>query len=94
MNRTLWIVSGGIEAIPGIERAKALGLHVVVSDGDPDCPGAALADDFVEVSTYDVSKTAREARQYRSTVRPINGVSSVAVDVPLTVAVVAAAFCG
>ena len=39
--RTLWIVSGGAEAVPGIQRAKAMGLHVVVSDMNPGAPGFA-----------------------------------------------------
>lgn len=88
--RTLWLVSGGAEAVPGIRRAQELGLFVVVSDQNPEAPGAKIANDFCAASTYDAEETARLARRYHREVRPIDGVSSVAADVPLTVATVAA----
>lgn len=53
--KTIWIVSGGFEAVLGIRRAKDMGLHVVVSDGSPKAPGVLLADSFVLTSTYDVN---------------------------------------
>ncbi|KIH75711.1 Biotin carboxylase [Geoalkalibacter ferrihydriticus] len=89
--KTLWIVSGGAEAMPGIRRAKDMGLHVVVSDGSPKAPGALLADSFVLASTYDVNATVKAAKRYHREQRPVDGVISVAADVPLTVASVAAA---
>ncbi|MHB8711386.1 MAG: ATP-grasp domain-containing protein [Trichloromonadaceae bacterium] len=89
--RTLWIVSGGSEAVPGIRRAREMGLYVVVSDGNPKAPGAVLADDFVMASTYDVNATVEAAKRYHREQRPVDGVISVAADVPLTVASVAAA---
>lgn len=88
--KTIWIVSGGSEAVPGIRRAKDMGLHVVVSDGNPNAPGAVLADDFVLASTYDVGATVEAAKRYYRERRPVDGVISVAADVPLTVASVAA----
>ncbi len=88
--RTLWLVGGGAEAVPGIQKAKAMGLHVVVSDGNPDAPGLALANDRVVVSTYDVRGTVAAAHRYHRQVRPVDGVLCVASDVPLTVAEVAA----
>lgn len=90
--KTLWIVSGGIEAIPGILRAREMGLHVVVSDGNPNAPGAAFADDFVMADTYDAEATIHAARLYQKTKRLIDGIITVAADVPQTVAAVARAF--
>ena len=58
MKRTLWIVSGGAEAVPGIQRARAMGLHVVVSDMNPAAPGFTVADDVVVANTYDAEGTA------------------------------------
>jgi len=87
--KTLWIVSGGAEAVPGIIRAKELGCHVVVSDGNPKAPGVAFADDFVGASTYDVEATVAAARRYHHSVRQLDGILCVAADVPLTVATVA-----
>ena len=91
MSRTLLIVSGGIEAVPGIRLAKEMGLHVVVSDMNPNAPGIAVADDSIIASTYDVEGTVAAAKKYHNTVRQIDGVMCIAADVPLTVASVAAA---
>jgi biotin carboxylase len=88
--RTLLVVSGGVEAIPGIRRARDLGLHVVVSDGSPDAPGLHTADDQLLASTYDVAATVAAARRYHREVRPLDGVTCIASDVPVTVAAVAA----
>lgn len=86
MSKTLLIVSGGIEAIPGILKAKEMGLYVVVSDYNPEAPGFAYADDRIIASTYDVEETVAAAENYHKNVRPIDGVICVASDVPLTVA--------
>jgi biotin carboxylase len=69
-----------------------MGLHVVVSDGSPQAPGLAEADDGIVASTYDVDATIEAARRYSRTERPLDGVMTVAADVPLTVASVAEAF--
>jgi biotin carboxylase len=92
VTRTLLIVSGGAEAVPGIRLAKRMGLHVVVSDGSPKAPGFAEADDSVLASTYDVEATIEAAREYSHSVRRLDGVMCVAADVPVTVASVAEAF--
>jgi biotin carboxylase len=92
VTRTLLIVSGGAEAVPGIRLAKRMGLHVVVSDGSADAPGLAEADDALIASTYDVEATIGAAVEYSRTVRRLDGVMCIASDVPVTVASVAAAF--
>jgi hypothetical protein len=89
LHKTLWIVSGGIEAVPGIRLAKELGHYVVVSDGNPNAPGFQYADEAIVVSTYDIVGTVEEAIQYQRERRTIDGVICIAADVPLTVANVA-----
>lgn len=89
--KNLLIVSAGVEAVAAIELAKSMGLHVVVSDMNPDAPGFAVADDRLLVSTYDVDATVAAARAYHEQVRSLDGVMCIASDVPLTVASVAAA---
>lgn len=89
--KVLLIISGGIEAVAGIELAKSIGLHVIVSDANPKAPGFALADDILVASTYDVEATVTAASRYHREFRPIDGVMCIASDVPLTVASVAAA---
>ncbi len=89
-DRTLLVVSGGTEAVAGIQRAREMGLHVVVSDGSPSAPGLLAGDDRLLASTYDVEATVAAARRYDREVRRIDGVICIASDVPLTVASVAA----
>jgi biotin carboxylase len=94
MPKNLLVVGGGIEAVPGLERGRQMGLHLVVSDKNPDAPGFAFADnnneDKLLASTYDIEATVAAARRYHREVRPIHGVMCIASDIPRTVAAVAA----
>ena len=87
--KTLLIISGGAEAVPGIRKAKEMGLYVVVSDMDPNAPGFAFSDYRIIASTYDYEETARLAKNYHESIRKIDGVIAMASDVPYTVAYVA-----
>ena len=89
ISKTLLVVGGGIEATPGLQKAKNLGLYVVVSDANPEAPGFRCADDRIIASTYSIGETVAAAREYHRTVRPIDGVMCIASDIPLTVASVA-----
>ncbi len=88
--RTILIVGAGTETVPGIRRAKEMGLYVVVSDMNPNAPGCAIADKSIVVSTYDVEATVEAAKDFTRNERPIDGVISIATDVPMAVASVAA----
>lgn len=89
LDKTLLIISGGTEAVPGIKKAKEMGLYVVVSDMDPNAPGFEFADDKIIASTYDFEETALLAKEYHKNTRKIDGVIAIASDVPYTVAYVA-----
>ena len=89
MTKTIWIIGGGVEAIPGIRLAKKLGLNVVVSDGSLNAPGLKFADNSVIAITYDIEGTVDSACKYHQNVNPVDGVICIATDVPLTVASVA-----
>lgn len=91
MSKTLLFVGGGLETVHGIERAKARGIHTVVSDMNEQAPGIEIADDRLVVSTYDVEATVAAAIRYSTDMRRIDGVISIGVDVPRTVAAVASA---
>src|SRR6202140_2944760 len=90
MPKNLLVVGGGIEAVQGLERAKQMGLHLVVSDRDPEAPGFGVADDRLLASTYDILATVAAARKYHNGVRRFDGVMCIASDIPRTVAAVAA----
>ncbi len=82
------LIGGGTEAVPGIERVRAMGLRIAVVDGDSEAPGFALADHALVVSTYDIEGVVDAARDLHDAT-PIHGVMSIACDVPKTVAAVA-----
>ena len=90
--KTILIISGGKEAIVGINRAKKLGYRVVVSDGDPQAPGFAYADHKIIASTYDIEGTIKKIQEYQIQFQKIDGVISIASDVPKTVSNVASFF--
>jgi biotin carboxylase len=89
MTKTLLIISGGIEAVDAIQRARDMGLHVVVSDMDPHAPGFAHAHDRLIADVYGPEETARAAENYAREHRRIDGVLCVAADAPVTAALVA-----
>ncbi len=91
MKRTLLIVGGGIETIPGVIRAKEMGLRILIIDGNPKAPCFELADDYRIASTYDVDAVVKSALDYHTHSHKIDGVMCIASDIPHTVASVAAA---
>src|SRR5437763_1464078 len=87
--KALLIVSGGIEAADAARHAREMGLHVVVSDIDPNAPGLAFAHDRLIADVYGPEATAEAAERYHRERRKIDGVICVAADAPLTAALVA-----
>lgn len=81
------VVSGGFEAVPGIRALVDAGFDVTVLDGDPDAPGFQLTPRRIVSSTYDAERAATLAGRLDE-VAPIDGVLSIAADVPLTVATI------
>ncbi|HYM17629.1 MAG TPA: ATP-grasp domain-containing protein [Micropepsaceae bacterium] len=87
--KTLLIISGGIEAADAARHARDIGLHVIVSDIDPNAPGFAYAHDRLIADVYGPEATAQAAERYHRQIRKIDGVICVAADAPLTAALVA-----
>ena len=90
MAKTLMIIGAGAEQVPAYEAAKKRGLYVVGTDLNPDAPGFAYADYKLFVSTRDADATEITALKFHSQ-QHINGVMTIANDVPYTVARVAKA---
>lgn len=85
----LLVIGGGIESIPGIIKAKEMGLRVVVTDINPDAPATSYADFMIICSTYDISQTSISVREFIQENGMICGVISFASDVPKTVSKIA-----
>ena len=63
MDKTLLIVSGGIEAADAARRAKEMGLYVIVSDRGAHAPGFAYADSCIIDDVYGPEETVCAAQR-------------------------------
>jgi biotin carboxylase len=88
LKKTLLIIGAGIEQVPAYELAKNRGFKIIGTDLDLNAPALKLADHVLNVSTKDAEKTASAAVCINHTHR-IDGVMTIANDVPYTVALVA-----
>ncbi len=88
VTKTLMIIGAGAEQVPAYELAKARGFKVIGTDLNPDAPGLKIADYGLYVSTKDAQSTANAAEQFNK-LQKIDGVMTIANDVPFTVALVA-----
>jgi len=89
MERTLLIIGGAHEHGIGVRQAQDMGLKVFVTDGNRDAEAFALADCHAVASTYDAAETLAAARDHIRRGGRIDGVMTLASDVPYTVAFVA-----
>jgi len=88
MTKTLMIIGAGAEQVPAYYAAKAKGLNIVGSDMNLDAPGLELADYKLQASTRDPVETLQKVKELSEDIH-IDGVMTIANDVPLTVATVA-----
>jgi biotin carboxylase len=87
---TIMIIGAGDEQVPAYKLARSRGYIVIGTDLNIDAPGLRFADHVLIASTRDAVETARQALALNA-ITPINGVMTIANDVPLTVATVAEA---
>lgn len=85
--KTLLIIGAGAEQVPAYQAAKARGLRVIGTDQDPDAPGLKIADHQMLVSTRNAEATLSKVLEF-SRHDKIDGVMTIANDVPYTVALV------
>ena len=89
--KTIMFVGAGPEMVPGILWAREMGLRVVATDINPRAAGFEYVDDYAIASTRDAQANVAAARRWHGEGR-LNGVMTLAADVPYTVAMVAAEF--
>jgi len=87
MGKTLLIISGGLEALDVVKRAKEMGHYVVVSDSDYQAPAITFADSCLIAHVYGANETAAAAERFSRKIRKIDGVLSI-VDATITAATV------
>ena len=74
----LLIVGGGQGQVRAIRRARQAGIQTVVSDMNPEAPGAAIADAFARADTFDSGATAAAARRHG-----VDGIATLGTDQPV-----------
>ncbi len=91
MTPTVLFVGGGLETVPAIRRAQAMGCRVVVSDRDPQALGCQIADHALIASAYHPDETVAAVAPFHRDVCRIDAALAVATDCPHSVAAVNAA---
>lgn len=86
--KTLLILGAGKEQVAAINAAKAKGIRTLVLDFNPKADGRALADEFHLVSTRDRDAILNFVRSYAG---KIDGVMTIASDIPHMVSAAAEA---
>ena len=59
----LMVLGGGSSQESFLRRCRNLGWHIVLADKNPTAPGRRFADEFVQVSTFDISGVEEAARR-------------------------------
>lgn len=90
LNKTVLVIGAGRESVPALMTLGAAGFDIVTADGDPSAPGAwcEAVKARVVADTYDPDAILRAVTSDRS-IQSIDGVLSVAADVPMSVTTVA-----
>ncbi|MDR1894919.1 MAG: ATP-grasp domain-containing protein [Spirochaetales bacterium] len=65
--KTLLILGAGIMQIPALQAAREMGLRVIAADGNPQAPGASLADLFLPIDLKNREALLEAARKQKKT---------------------------
>jgi biotin carboxylase len=82
----LWIIGGGEMQVPVISEAKKLGLLTIISDLNPNCSCAKLADLFILADVFDIEMHIEKCKQLTASDINIVGVLAAGIDAPETMA--------
>lgn len=79
MGKKIMILGASILQLPAIEKAKEMGLKIVVADMNPNAPGFSVKNVEKEIiSTIDVASIVKAAKRHR-----IDGIMTLATDMPM-----------
>ena len=89
MKKKIIIIGAGIEQLYAYELAQKNGYYVIATDNNPNAPSVKYADHFILASTRNAQETLYSIKSYCEEYGNIDGVMTIANDVPYTVAFVA-----
>lgn len=78
MKKTIMIVGAGFGQLPAIQKAKEMGLNVVVIDKNPNAVGMKFADYSYAVDVVDATEAINVARMHS-----IDGIMTMQTDLPI-----------
>lgn len=84
MDKNLLILGAGVDQVPGIEKAKELGIYTISLDGNPNANGKKISDEFYEVNIKDYNCIEKFLKSY--CLKRIDGVIAYGVDIPTIIA--------
>ena len=88
--KTVLIIGAGREQVPAYLAARKMGLKIISTDIDKSAPGFSYADHKLLVSTREVEQTFQSVKKFcKSEKIRVDGVFTIANDVPMTVAKIA-----
>lgn len=76
--KKLLIIGASVLQLPGILKAKEMGLHVGVVDYNPQAVGIAYADEYFNASTMDEEAVVKAAEAFQP-----DGIMTLATDMPM-----------
>ncbi|MBB1271637.1 ATP-grasp domain-containing protein [Psychromonas sp. SR45-3] len=82
--KTLLVLGAGQDQIPGLIKAREMGLYTVVLDGNPEAKGKSLADEFHQVSIKHFQQI--ESFIDNTLDKSVDGVIAFGVDIPYIIA--------
>jgi biotin carboxylase len=89
MKKKLVIIGAGAEQVYAYQLARKKGFYVIATDNNPNAPAIKFSDFFILASTRDEKETLDSIKSYCDEHGKIDGVMTIANDVPYTVAFVA-----
>lgn len=87
MHKTLLILGGGPDQLPGVLKAKEMGIYTIVLDGNPDAHCKSYANEFHCVSIKHIEQIDTFIEEKLN--RKVDGVIAFGVDIPFIIAYVA-----
>lgn len=84
LDKTLLVLGAGPDQIPGILKAKVMGIYTIALDGNENADGATYANEFYKVSIKHFEQIEQFIKTY--TTRKIDGVIAFGVDIASIIA--------
>lgn len=87
LDKTLLILGGGPDQLPGVLKAKEMGIYTIVLDGNPDAHCKSYADKFHCVSIKHIEQIDTFIKEKLN--KKVDGVIAFGVDIPYIISYVA-----